>query len=156
MKVYLVQHGEALAKDVDPDRPLSPKGKHDVEQLAGLLQKSSVTVDRVLHSGKMRAHQTAEILAELLLLKGECEAIDGINPNDPVQAFSIKVHKLKHDTMVVGHLPFMAKLVSYLVTGEEEVDIVDYKPGSAVCLEQDVEQKWRICWMLRPDFIKEL
>ena len=153
MKIYLVQHGEALSKEVDPGRPLSPKGEHDVARMSEVLNKSGITVDRVLHSGKMRAHQTAEVLAEKLLPMGEVEAIDGINPNDQVQAFSIEVHKLKHDVMVVGHLPFMAKLVAYLTTGEEELNIVDYQPGSVVCLEQDPEQRWRIIWMLRPDFI---
>ena len=156
MKLYLVQHGEALSKDVDPGRPLSPGGEHDIVQLKQILNKSGITVDAVLHSGKMRAHQTAEILAEQLLLKGEVEAISGINPNDPVQAFSIKVRRFKHDTMVVGHLPFMAKLVSCLTAGNEELDLVDYKPGSIVCLELDVEQKWRINWMLRPDFFKKI
>lgn len=154
MRLYLVQHGEALTKDVDPGRPLSPKGERDVALMTETLGKAGVSVDRVLHSGKMRAHQTAELLADKLLLKGDVEAIAGINPNDQVQAFSMTVHKLKHDTMVVGHLPFMAKLVAYLTTGEEGFDIVDYQPGSVVCLEQDPDEKWRICWMLRPDFIQ--
>lgn len=154
MNLYLVQHGEALSREADPGRPLSPTGEHDVALLTETLHKSGVTVNRVLHSGKMRARQTAELLAEKLLLEGEVEAIEGINPNDPVEAFSSKVRKLENETMVVGHLPFMAKLVSYLTTGGEGLDIVDYKPGSVVCLEQDAEQKWRICWMLRPDFIK--
>ena len=153
MKLYLVQHGEAISKDIDPGRPLSPKGERDAARMANILKKAGVTVVRVLHSGKMRAHQTAEILAAELLLKGEVEAITGINPNDQVSDFSLKVHKFKHDTMVVGHLPFMAKLVAYLTTGKEDVDIVDYQPGSIVCLELDPEQKWRISWMLRPDFI---
>ena len=153
MKIYLVQHGEALAKEVDPGRPLSPEGERDVARMMETLNNSGVSVDRILHSGKMRALQTAELLAENLLRKGEPEAIDGINPNDPVQAFCMKIHQLKRDTMVVGHLPFMAKLVAYLATGDEELDVVAYQPGSIVCLEQDSEQKWRICWMLRPDFL---
>jgi len=153
MRLYLVQHGEALSKEEDPGRPLSRKGEHDVAQLTEILNKSGITVDAVLHSGKKRAHQTAEILAEKLLLKGEAEAISGINPDDAVHDFSLKVHRFKHDTIVVGHLPFMSKLVSCLTTGKDELDIVDYKPGSIVCLEQDAEQKWRISWMLRPNFI---
>lgn len=154
MRLYLVQHGEALSKQVDPGRPLSPKGERDVAQLTETLNKAGAIVDRILHSGKMRAHQTAEILAEILLVRGETEAVEGINPNDPVQEFCSKIQKLKHDTMVVGHLPFLAKLVSYLTTGKEDLDIVAYEPGSVVCLEQDAEQQWRICWMQRPDFIK--
>ncbi len=151
MKLYLVQHGMPVSKDIDPGRPLSPQGEKDISKMAEFLRASDHTVSRVLHSGKMRAHQTAEILAEALLISGEVEVIDGINPNDPVQDFSLRAHKFKHDTMIVGHLPFMAKMVSYLVTGNEDQAIVAYKPGSVVCLQQVPEEPWQIQWMLRPD-----
>ncbi len=151
MKLYLVQHGEAVSKDVDPGRSLSPQGEVDVSKMAESLRVSGLTVNRVLHSSKMRAHQTAEIFREALLISGEVEVIDGINPNDPVQDFSLRTHKFKHDTMVVGHLPFMTKMVSYLLTGNEDMVIVAYKPGSVVCLQQDPEEHWQIQWMLRPD-----
>ena len=118
--------------------------------MAEFLRASGLTVSRVLHSSKMLAHQTAEIFGDALLINGEVEVIDGINPNDSVQDFSIRMHKLKHDTMIVGHLPFMAKMVSYLVTGNEDSTIVAYKPGSVVCLQQDSEEQWQIQWMLTP------
>ncbi|HKK15154.1 MAG TPA: phosphohistidine phosphatase SixA [Gammaproteobacteria bacterium] len=154
MKLYLVQHGQALTKDVDPGRPLHPQGEEEVRRVAEFLGQTGMTVDRVVHSGKMRAHQTADILANALLINGEAEAIEGINPQDPVQDFSKKVSHLKHDTMVVGHLPFMARMVSYLVTGHEQPAIVAYKPGSIVCLQPDEELKWQIHWMVRPDTLK--
>lgn len=151
MKLYLVQHAMPVSKDIDPGRPLSPQGEKDISKMAELMRTSDHTVSRVLHSGKMRAHQTAEILAEALLISGEVEVIDGINPNDPVQDFSLRAHKFEHDTMIVGHLPFMAKMVSYLVTGNEDQAIVAYKPGSVVCLKKNPEEPWQIQWMLRPD-----
>ena len=154
-KLYLVQHGEAVSKDVDPGRPLSPVGEEDVKKISEFLQNSGASVDRILHSGKMRAHQTAEILAEKLLHEGEVEAITGINPNDPVTDFSPKIRKLQHDVMLVGHLPFMAKLASYLVTGQEEPVIVAFKPGSVVCLEQNEAGDWQVQWMIRPDSISK-
>ena len=33
MRLYLVQHGEAVAKEVDPDRPLSEHGREDIVRL---------------------------------------------------------------------------------------------------------------------------
>jgi phosphohistidine phosphatase len=154
MKLYLVQHGTSVSKDVDPGRSLSSQGEQGVRQVAEALRSSGMTVDRILHSSKMRAHQTAEILGEALLISGETEVIDGINPKDSIQDFSLKVHKFNQDTMVVGHLPFMAKMVSYLVTGNEDAAIVDYKFGSVVCLQQNAEEHWQIQWMLRPDTLK--
>lgn len=154
MNLYLAQHGQAVSKDVDPGRPLSPQGELDVQRMAVFLDKSGVSVDRILHSGKMRAHQTAEILADKLLLKGDVEAIPDINPNDSVVDFAGKLHKIKHDSMLVGHLPFMAKLAAYLTSGYEDREILDYIPGTIVCLEQDADEHWHIKWMLRPDLIK--
>ena len=151
MKLYLVQHGDAVSKEVDPERPLSPQGEEEVHQIAEFLRANDHKVSRVLHSGKLRARQTAEILAETLLNNGAVEVVEGISPNDPVRGFSFEAHKIKHDTMLVGHLPFMAKMVSYLVTGKEESAIVSYMPGSVVCLQQDSEEHWQVQWMLRPD-----
>jgi phosphohistidine phosphatase len=154
MLLFLVQHGEAVPKDVDPERPLSLQGENDVKRLAIFLKKSGVRVARLFHSGKTRARQTAEILAKELLSKGEIEVTKGIDPNDPVAPFSSKIRKLKHDTLIVGHLPFLARLIAHLTTGNEESQIVEYHPGGAVCLERDDEPGWRIRWMLSPDLIK--
>ncbi len=151
MKLYLVQHAMPVSKDIDPGRPLSPEGEKDISKMAEFLRASDHTVSRILHSGKMRARQTAEILAEALLISGEVETTDGINPNDPVQYFSLRAHKFEHDTMIVGHMPFMAKMVSYMVTGNEDQAIVAYRPGSVICLKQNPEELWQIQWMLRPD-----
>ena len=151
MKLYLVQHGEAVAKEIDPDRPLSTQGKNDVARVAGFLKQSGISVCKILHSGKTRARQTAEILVHILLNNGHVEAIVGIAPNDPVEAFAITIPTLETNTMVVGHLPFMAKLVAWLVTGNENQPLVTYQQGSVVCLEQNETHAWQIQWMIRPD-----
>ena len=38
MSVYLVQHGDSVSKDVDLARPLSEKGRRDVEKVADFLE----------------------------------------------------------------------------------------------------------------------
>ena len=63
MRLYLVQHAEALPADVDPARPLSANGRTDAERVATLLTGQVLGITRVLHSGKTRAEQTAGILA---------------------------------------------------------------------------------------------
>jgi phosphohistidine phosphatase len=151
MRLYLVQHGHALTKDIDPGRSLSGEGLKEVQLMATHMYEKRVPVDKIYHSGKMRAHQTAEIFAETLIVNDDVIAIDGINPKDPVEAFANKIANLKPNTMIVGHLPFMAKLVSLLVTGKEDPVLVAYRPASVVCLVQDEEKHWHIGWMLRPD-----
>jgi phosphohistidine phosphatase len=55
MRLYLVQHGEAVSKDIDPDRPLTAAGRQDIELLASFLWRHRVSVSRIIHSGKARA-----------------------------------------------------------------------------------------------------
>ena len=156
MRLYCIQHGESLAKEIDPERRLTQQGEQDVQKLAGFLKRGGMPVSAILHSGKTRARQTAEILAEALLPDGKVAAIGGIDPNDPVEPFAAKLAQLGTDTMIVGHLPFMAKLVAHLLTGRTEPSLVVYQPGTVICLEQDEHQRWQVQWMIRPDCVVEL
>ena len=153
MKLYLAQHGEALSKEEDAERPLSEQGRHDVQAIAALAKESGVRVARVWHSGQRRAEQTAQILAKAMLPRGRTEPIGGINPNDPVEEFIADADVWQGDTLVVGHLPFMSRLVSLLLLGDQERELVRYCPGSVVCLERSAEQEWVLLWMLRPDAV---
>ena len=154
-KLYLVQHGEALAKEVDPDRPLSERGVRDVEKMALFLLRSGISVGRILHSGKRRAEQTAQLLAVAITPGVQPESVEGINPNDDVVSFGEKLGDLNEDTLIAGHLPFMARLVARLVTGSSDLEIVTYQPGSVVCLEQQETGGWKLEWMVRPELLGE-
>ncbi len=154
MKLYLAQHGEAVPKAEDPERPLSGQGRRDVRAVTALLQSAGVRVERVWHSGKARAEQTAKLLAGGVLPRGrKPQAIEGIDPNAPVAEFIIDADVWEEDTLVVGHLPFMARLVALLTTADSERDIVSYSPGSVVCLERADAGHWVVLWMIRPDIL---
>jgi phosphohistidine phosphatase len=156
MKLYLAQHGEAVPKAEDPERPLSGQGRRDVRAVAAQLKSAGVRVERVWHSGKNRAEQTARLLAAAVLPRGrKPQAIEGIGPDAPVAEFSIDADVWEEDTLVVGHLPFMARLVALLTTGHSEPDIVSYYPGSVVCLERADAGHWVVLWMIRPDILPE-
>jgi phosphohistidine phosphatase len=153
MRIYLVQHGEAVAAEVDPERPLSAAGEADVRRIAAVLRGNGVGVARILHSGKRRAEQTAEVLAAALGPKIQPEARAGLNPNDPTAGLADETAGWEQDTMLVGHLPFMARLASRLIAGREDADVVAFRPGSVLCLERTEQRGWTIAWMLRPDLL---
>lgn len=153
MQLYLVQHGDAVSEEVDRQRPLSDKGERDVARVASALGHAKIGVSRIFHSGKTRAEQTAKLLAGAMSPVPEPQLIAGIGPNDPTDAFLQQIKDWTEDTMVVGHLPFLSKLVSRLVTGSDEPALVAYRPGSVVCLGCGEDHKWSICWMLRPDLL---
>jgi len=59
------------------------------------------------------------------------------------------------DTIIAGHLPFMSKLASRLVTGNEDETVVHFKPGSVACLERGENgDGWTVQWFLRPELLE--
>ena len=42
MKLYLVPPGDAVAKEVDPERPLSDRGRDEVRAMAGFLRRAGI------------------------------------------------------------------------------------------------------------------
>ena len=154
MKLYLVQHGEAKSKDEDEERPLTDQGSLDVERVAAFLKGAGIEAKKVIHSGKLRAKQTAEILQDAISSKAKPKSHDGINPNDEPDPLVEEIAKWTDDTMIVGHLPFMSGLVSLMITNEAVIPIASYEPGSVVCLEKGENDTWTICWMLRPELLK--
>jgi phosphohistidine phosphatase len=155
MRLYLVQHGDSLPKDVNPDRPLSDQGRHDVERLAAFLAKRRLRVSRLYHSGKTRAEQTAELLGWAVDREGQAEARDGLAPNDPTEPVAQEAADWQDDAMIVGHLPFVDRLASRLVAGREDAGVAFFVPGTAVCLEQAEEGGWGVAWMVRPELLPE-
>ena len=154
MRLYLVQHGEAVSKEVNPDRPLSDNGRRDVERLAAFLAKCGVQVACVVHSGKTRATQTAGLIAAALAPGREVQMLQGLGPEDPAQPLANQIGSWMSDKLVVGHLPQLGRLVSWLVVGNQDHDIVSLRPGSAVCLEREEgASHWRLLWMLRPGML---
>lgn len=150
MRLYLVQHGDSLPAEADPERSLSARGRSDVERLAAFL-KGRAQVARVWHSGKTRARQTAELLAATIGTHAHIEARRGIDPLEPVDAFAAEVQGWEEDALVAGHQPFMGKLVARLVRGTAEPEVVRFDPGTAICLERAADGRWIVQWMLRPE-----
>ena len=154
MNLYLVRHGQAVPKEVDADQPLSDAGRAGVERVASALRAGGLRVRRVLHSGKARARRTAEIIGQAVLPGQGVEEINGIAPLDPTDGLAETVASWTEDTMVVGHLPFMDKMVARLVTGGEEPTLVVFSPATVVCLQRDQDgQRWRIDWVLKPEVL---
>ncbi len=152
MKLYLVRHGEAVSGGVNPERPLTQPGRADVERIGIFLGKAGVRVTDILHSGKERARQTAELLATHVGDRACLGKASGIGPFDPTDDLVQALNECTKDTMVVGHLPFMAKLVSRLAAGDEAAITVVFQPGAIVCLERE-ERDWSIAWIIQPELV---
>jgi phosphohistidine phosphatase len=66
MLLYLVQHAEAKKEEDDPERGLTDKGFRDIAGTAAYAKNLSIKVSAIHHSGKKRALQTVQVLADYL------------------------------------------------------------------------------------------
>jgi phosphohistidine phosphatase len=157
VKVYLVQHAEAVDEDVDPARPLSEKGEQHAALMAEVLKKVDPTVYQVRHSGKTRAKQTAEILGEALALPGGVVKVEGLSPLDDVQPVVQELAVNKEPFMFVGHLPFMERLTSALLVDDAEQKTVDFQNAGIVCLQRgEPGTPWSVAWVVPPKVAEKL
>lgn len=115
MRLCLMRHGEAVDKHVDRARPLSPKGRQDVANVASQLRAIGMTPHRIFHSHKTRAVQTAEILHEGLDAVNGIEPIEGLAPGDPPAPIVARVSGLDEDVVFVGHLPSLEDIAAALL-----------------------------------------
>ena len=153
MKLYLVRHGEAVDASADPERPLSAYGKDDVGKVARFLCGAGLTEATVYHSDKLRARQTAVIIASALYPDAEVTERQGLAPNDPVAEWLAELSAHASDLMLVGHLQFMGRLASLLLTGKETAEAVHLRTAGVLCLERLAENAWAVEWMVDPSLI---
>src|SRR2546422_9519487 len=153
MRLYLVHHGEAISEQQDPQRPLTPKGRADARRVAAFaVQRTRALVDRILHSEKLRARQTAEAWIEVLP-EARLVVDERLNPSSDPLALVDDIARTEDDLLLVGHLPFLRQLIAYLVAGDANRPVLTYPSGGAVCLERSADGAWSIAWMIAPELI---
>ena len=154
MALFLVQHGVCLTKDKDPQKGLAPLGIEETGRIAPVAAGYKIAVKQIYHSGKKRAEQTAKIYHRALGIDAPLAPMTGINPMDDVQAFAAALDP-KCGWMVVGHMPFMERLVSFLTTGSEDILIYKFQNSGIVCLDAELngdgKWNWFIKWTLNPN-----
>ena len=150
MKLYLIQHGKALPEEKDSKRSLSPEGVTETQKIADFLKTKNIKFGEIWHSKKTRAVQTAGIISKALSIKNMLRR-DDLNPDEPVEKFPDEIKNLNKDLMIAGHLPFLQRLASLLLTGSETDSPVSFKNSGLVCLE--FQQEWKILWYVIPELL---
>lgn len=145
--LYFVQHGIALPKDVDEARPLSDIGEIETRNVAAKLKKKEIHINKIFHSGKLRAIQTAEIFSEILGVS-KVSKLSGMSPKDDSK---ILIDQISDDgIMYVGHLPNLQKVVSTLVTNDQNNEVLRFRNSAVVCIEMEAN-KSVLKWYLTPE-----
>ncbi len=152
--LYLVRHGDAVDEGRDPKRPLSESGRAEVEKIARYLAGLKIPVDRIFHSPKLRAAQTAEILSTHLHPKKGSSESDGLLPNDAPKAWKKRLKDMEGSLMIVGHLPYLTRLASLLLSDDSEKVQLALSTGGVMSLRKDDKGTWTLEWMIAPGQIK--
>ena len=153
MYVYLVQHGAAKSAVEDPNRGLSDAGRRDVERMAEFLAPLRLSLDRIEHSEKLRARQTAEILAVPLRPPEGTHEVAGLAPNDDVELVFGRLQQGSKNLMLVGHLPYLSHLVSRLLGLDLKRAVLRFQMGGVVRLDRDEATQWEVRWVFPPELL---
>jgi phosphohistidine phosphatase len=155
MNLYLVQHGEAKDEAEDPTRSLSDVGARNAEKVAGFLSRNmELKPEKIFHSGKTRAHQTAQIMADHFHPVQGLDVADGLNPLDDPTIWARRVNDMIQDAMLVGHGPHLKRLASLLIGGDSEKEVIQLHYAAVFCLNRSETGNWAIRWVLIPEMIK--
>lgn len=82
------------------------------------------------------------------------EARQGLAPNDPVAPTAEWLHAVtEHQALaLVGHLPFLDRLTSLLVAGNEDAQVAHFRMSGLVKLEQKENRDgFAVVWAIPPD-----
>ena len=150
MELYLLRHGTAANAEDDPQRALTAEGRSQVAEVVGRAAADGVRVERVYHSGILRAQQSAEIAAQAL--GGALERRTGLAPLDDVEP-TVRWLAGRPDEariLLVGHLPFLGRLAARLAGGPAGGEVVELETAELVKLERMPGGGFELRWSQRP------
>ncbi len=153
MFIYLVQHAKAKSEEADPARPLCEKGLSDITKTASYASGLNTGINEIFHSPKLRAKQTAQVLADYLKPSKGLMETGGLKPNDDPAAWAERLRGMTDNIMLVGHLPQLGKLASLLLCGNADKNVVDFRMAGIVCLKRDENGAWSLQWMITPEIV---
>jgi phosphohistidine phosphatase len=94
------------------------------------------------HSEKLRAGQTAEILAARLRPAEGTHEIAGLAPHDDVEPVCVRLQHESKKLMLAGHLPHLSHLPSRLLGLDRNRAVVRFQMAGVVRLDRDEADQW--------------
>jgi len=149
MNLYIVRHGQAGAATNDAARLLTDRGRLEVETVAAAASQHGAAVRQIRHSGRARARETAEIFAAVLNPPAGMIETPGIHPEDPVDPIALSLFGEREALMLVGHLPFVSRLVGLLTVGDANRAPVNFPTATIACLQGE-DSEWELVWTESP------
>lgn len=133
MELFLVRHAIAEPYGAglsDEARALTPEGRARFQRCVAGLERLGVELDLLLHSPLVRAVQTADELARLLV--GESRVTPAL-AQAPTASLLAEVRGAE-SAALVGHEPWMSDLLTLCLGDDKTVLPVAYKKGAVAWL----------------------
>ena len=139
MNLYILRHGLAVERGKpgfknDADRPLTAKGKQRLRRITKAMDAMGASFNVILASPFVRAQQTAQIVAEAFKLSKKLILSDHLTPSGSPKALIEQINELKPpptNVLIVGHEPYLSKLVALLAAGNTGLRLELKKGGLA-------------------------
>jgi phosphohistidine phosphatase len=137
MRLSLLRHGIAVERgspdyENDSERPLTAKGERRMRRIAEGMLALGLAYDLILSSPYLRARQTAELVAQVLKTPDGIQLSDTLtpegNPRQLIEALRTDDRE-QQDILLVGHEPYLSRLISTLLTGGPNLPMVMKKAG---------------------------
>jgi phosphohistidine phosphatase len=161
MDLYILRHGKAGKRDGsftdDRKRPLTAKGRKEMEEIALWIASSGIEPDWIATSPLNRARETAEIVARALGVMGRLEEWEELAFGQGPEAILGKLSVKEPDTrgMVVGHEPLLSQTLAMLTCRDGSARIALAKGGLAKISEVqfDPSPSGELEWLVTPKCI---
>ncbi len=166
MELFILRHGVAVARGSseypdDGNRPLTPKGIKGMRKIAKGMCSMDLAFDRVFCSPLVRTKQTAEIAVGILQPDHTVEYTEHLQPDGDREVFigeSLIKCGEQDRVLVVGHEPYLSGLISFLVCGDDSLEMNFRKGG--LCKLSIRSLRIGKCasleWLLTPEQIKDM
>ena len=125
------------------------------------MKAAKLTVDLILSSPHVRARQTADIVADVFGLEKRLELLPALtpdgNPKELLDALNHKHGKRKR-VLLVGHEPYLSRLISVLISGDTRTAI-EFKKGGLCKLSAGKLEYGRCAtleWLLTPGLMRRM
>jgi phosphohistidine phosphatase len=100
----------------DSERPLTSKGRIEMQKIAKSLRAVGLKVDRIYTSPLKRARETAEIAARILKVPTVEDWVE-LKPDGSKAALYRKLARLQQDSrlILVGHEPYLSSMIGEII-----------------------------------------
>ena len=143
--ITLVHHADAVGPLVDPERPLSRRGRAQADWLAREALGAGIKPAVILHSGKLRARQTAEYFWRACNPLADFKMVKGLRPDDGPTIMRDSLLMEERAALVVSHMPLLPALARALAP-----EVEDFPTNGLIVLERAADGRCRERLRLQP------